>query len=256
MRSPSFFDVSPYLRVPNVEAPMLVTVAQQLLAVPDQFPAVAAIADGRLAVAQYTQALEELLQARLAAGGASTTAKADADAVSDRSWNAIYSVLDGKQQVPGPEQAPAARLFLQLFPEGRGWLNEKHEIQWAQADARLRLLGADRPGTTALLGKPLYDFVESAHADYGAALGIGPQAPAVTTVPRVLEATGDLRAALRDYALLVVSQVAFAADAAPAITAQLAPLMTLRARTRRALDPSSRSEGDDPSGPFAPPANG
>lgn len=191
---------------------------------------------------------KRLLRARLAAGGASTTAKADADAVADRSWNAIYSVLDGKQQVPGPEQAPAARLFSQLFPGGRGWLNEKHEVQWAQADARLRLLAADRAATTALLGKPLYDFVESAHADHGAALGIGPLGAGGHDRPA--HPRGDRRFARRDPRLRARGREPgfFAAAAAAAVTAQLAPLLALRARAW------PRSPASDPGGRRARPA--
>ena len=99
-----------------------------------------------------------------------------ADARVDNGWGALLDRLEAYAALPVATfpKAARARLLVDLISPDRAWLNLSFAAQWAESNKRIQRIDDEglAADIDALAGKEFLVEVRSAHAEYGAALGM------------------------------------------------------------------------------------
>jgi len=171
------------------------------------------------------------------------------DNAADVSWSALADRLAALSVLPA-ERHPLARragaLLDALELRDRSWLKLRYNEQWAQAQRRLDRVRADglRGDLDAAAGDGFLTEVETAHAAYGAALGITVKHDAAEANVAVAESLRALAAAIAEYGLQLGAQYRRADDETrTAIRAALRPIDEHRARYARSATGGAGGEG-------------
>lgn len=197
------------------------------------------------------EALESAWQP-VAAGAPVSSDRRPADLAVDAAWGALHTRLAAWGRLSGDGHAEVGRAAAQmaaLFPDGLGFLKLPYERQWAESQRRLDHI--DTEGLSAeldaLCGPAFLAAVRTAHANYGAALGITEVAPEPAEVPASLsEPYTALRAALSRYVLKLIGTLDDEdPDAVRAVKAALRPIDDYRASlAARAARARTRGDGE------------
>lgn len=154
--------------------------------------------------------LAETQRDRLAAGGAEpdgdTVRATDLDV--DTGWSCLNGFLSAFARLPDsvPQAAEGRTLLATLYPDGLRFTRLPTREEWAESEKRLTLIQRDHlaPRIVALGGAPFLDYLRTAHAAYGVALGITVEKD-VVTAPLLGDQRRDVLGALRSYVLQVVA---------------------------------------------------
>lgn len=170
----------------------------------------------------------------------------EADRDEDAAWGALYRFLVAFSQLPDAytESASAARLLGSVFPTGLKFTQLASRAEWTEAEARRSRMSAGGLDAEieSLGGAPFVAWLKSAHASYGAALGITEAKAVDPKAPLVGDLRREVFGAIRAY---VIKVTAFADDALEATAeTRLRPLTEWQAR---------RANGGAPSVDAAPP---
>ena len=225
------------IQLPRFDAVGAVAVGDLLLAAAATHELPRSIVRARDVLAEELNALRAAAAARVEAlGGADPSVLADADAVLDGCWSALFDWLTGFSKLPEsmPQSAEARALLDEIYPDGLSFIQLPYELEWGQSELRLDLIAEAKMGDRlrALGGHPFLEALAGAHRLYGSLLGLAshpaPTAAASTLRP-VLE---RFASALRNYALKVIALVEVEEPATAALAkALLEPLFSWKSST-------------------------
>jgi hypothetical protein len=119
-------------------------------------------------------------------------------------------VLEGKARLVGTEiGARAARLLLQVFPEGTAFVQLTLAEEWVVAKSHLDRIAQDRleQEIEEVAGPEFLPFITEAHAALGEGLGLGETALTAADTDALRKANQALSKAIAAYGRAMVGQV-------------------------------------------------
>lgn len=242
-------DLSQYSRLPNIDVAMTITLLERLQALAPQRPA-APLKATLLGLRAAGAELKGAFDAALAADPG--TSKRPIDLDSDTAWWCLDLRLETAAALPvrlQPKAPRAAELRARLFPQGRRFLTLEYSAQWAEMDARMRLIEREklRPDLEALCGAPVVQFLYETHEKYRAMIGARPgAAPGKGAPPNLAAPLARARKAISGH---FVQLLAAYQASGPKVKAQLLPAFQLLDEVRdKALQgmasPPAKGDGD------------
>jgi len=179
-----------------------------------------------------------------------STSKA-ADASMDRIWTAVEQRLAAWLELGGDDGAEAERVHSILFPNGLSFLGFKYAEQWAEGEAILARVKAEKltPSLEKLAGAPFVAELHARHVAYGEALGITKAKAPEADGASLVEPLRAARSALATYARVLVAAVDNGEfDEAEGATS-LAPLALLRDSLRASKKKGAPPVAEPPASP-------
>jgi hypothetical protein len=208
-------------------------------------------------LARSHKLLQDARGARLKPPPAESPRALEADRVEDNAFAAFHQFLSAWARLPTDDGANARLVLNGLFPDGLRFTLLPYKQEWAEADARLRVLKEhpDYEQTVKKLGgEPFVSHLARAHKNYGEILGVtvAAQEDDGSKPATVRETMASLLAATRTYAIRVMAHADPDDDGASALSEDLlAPLIAWR-DDRKA--PRAADAPPPPAPPEEPPA--
>jgi hypothetical protein len=234
------FDTTPYETVPQTNVAGTVALIRATITASKAITLPA----GRKALKRLRtagEALRTLHHATPPAKSESTTRAADASM--DRIWNAVEQRLSANLELGGDDGAEAERVHAILFPKGMGFLAFKYAEEWAEGEAVLGRIAAQKleASLDKLVGASFVKVLRERHAAYGEALGITKTKAAEPDAASLVEPLRAARGALSTYVRVLVAAAENGDIDEGEATTALAPIAALRQSLR-----SSKKKGAEP----------
>lgn len=206
------YTINDLVQLPRLDAASAVTLVHRLLTLAAQRKRLPAQVDkARKRLQASHRELEAALRERLPAPGGDPQRARLADQAEDLAFSALFDFLSAYSKLPAalPESVLASRLLSTLYPDGLRFTQLTYPKEWAEANARLQRIAADKlhRDLKQLGGEVFLLNLQRAHKEYGEALG-ATVAPAEPTAAATLvrEPLQRLHEALRAYVLQLSAQ--------------------------------------------------
>lgn len=164
-----------------------------------------------------------------------------ADQNEDTGFSVCKRVLEQRARIPNSAHAElAARLSATLFPKGLKFITLEYRQEWAEADAILKAITAQKleADLVSIVGADVVAFMRESHANYGAALGITAEKAAPVTAA-IRDHKNELMDAIRTYVVRVSGHMDADDPASVEMTeALLRPITAWQTSHRAPADPA------------------
>lgn len=205
------FDAQSLVTLPRLDAAGGTALAAEIASAAKGRDLPEVISDALAAVKRTGATLQKAVGLRGQPDAVDPARARDADIQEDAAWSALFHFLTAWAALPEsfPQAKDARAAFQILFYEGLKFTQLVYKLEWGEAEARLTRIAKD--GTAEAIGKlggdPFLQNLKRAHTEYGKALGVTAQKPAVPAPPAIREAFDAFAAAVRSYVLVVAGQV-------------------------------------------------
>lgn len=249
------FDVQPYVRRPRISIYSGIALTIRLLRSAPTDPN-----EDELEALDEMRSAAEILQESIHAHGDQRGLDLRPfDRRLDGGWASLHGQLVATTRMIGTSEAErAAGLLAKLFPAGLAFLSMKYEPEWVHS--RLLLQRIDEEGLRAelveLSSETCLDYIESAHAALGQALGLGEgedeahDQASEDELPALGEQLRELADAIASYGRVLAGRIKTRQPETLArFLSAVAPLDAHRAKARaelgsRATNPGEASEDE------------
>lgn len=255
------FTINDLVQLPKLDAASAVTLVHRLLTLAAQRKKLpAAVEKARKRLQKSHHELELALRERLPGPAGDPRRSRLADQAEDLAFSALYDFLSAYSKLPDslPESALARTLLSVLYPDGLKFTQLTFHQEWAEANARLQRIAADKlhRDLKQLGGEIFLVNLERAHKEYGEALGAtSPRTDPAPAAAPVREPLQRLYDALRQYVLQLSAQVDPELPATTELAEELlSPLSEWQSRSARPVVPPPPVGPGQPAAPDLTPA--